>query len=145
MYCDLDNRGVGFGFVDSITHTGELLFCSVLKYRAAKELAELHQLIGNEAKVSEYNSIAERIRSSIPATFSSKGDLLRASTAKSCQPDVWGSAFAVYVGALEAKQAEAVCLCCTAGRVGGSTGGAAATVTVLRSEGFALRNLLRSR
>ena len=36
-----DKRGVSFGFTDSIVHTGYLLFCSILRYRAAVQLADL--------------------------------------------------------------------------------------------------------
>jgi hypothetical protein len=94
-----------------VIHTGDLLFCSVLKYRAAQELAELHRMIGNETKAEKYKDIAERIYNSIPKTFASKdGGLMRASTCKSSQPDVWGSAFAVYAGAVGPEQAKALCL-----------------------------------
>jgi hypothetical protein len=36
VHVDDENRGVTFGFVDTIVHTGDLLFCSVLKYQAAR-------------------------------------------------------------------------------------------------------------
>lgn len=108
VHCDEDNRGITFGFTDQIVHTGDLLFCSVLKFRAAGELADLHQLLGNKEKVKQYEQIAASIKRSIGATFASEGGLLRASTGKSCQPDVWGSAFAVYVNALGPEQVRAV-------------------------------------
>ncbi len=108
--CNLENRGVNFGFFDVVIHTGDLLFCSVLKYRAAQQLAELHRLIGNQTKSQEYKVIAERIYNSIPGTFASKNGLLKASTGKSSQPDVWGSAFAVYAGAVKPEQAKSICL-----------------------------------
>ena len=107
-YCEEENRAVGFGFCDSIVHTGDLLFCSVLKFRAAVQMAELHRLLGSEAKAGEYEAIAAAIRSSIPSVFSWQDDLLRASTGRSCQGDVWGSAFAVYTGAIEAEHTERI-------------------------------------
>ena len=108
VYCGLSDRGVNFGFFDSVIHTGELLFCSVLKYRAARELAELRRLLKDDRKAAAYDETADRIRSSIGPTFAGAGGLLRASTGRSCQPDVWGSALAVYVGALEDEQEKMV-------------------------------------
>jgi len=108
VYCDEDNRGVTFGFVDCIIHTGELLFCSVLKFRAARQIAELHRALGNDDKAAGYDDIANAIRRVIPKTFGSDTGLLKASTKKSRQPDVWGSAFALYAGALEPELAQEV-------------------------------------
>lgn len=44
VWCDDENRGVAFGSCDSIIHTGELLFPSVLQYRAACPLASFRAL-----------------------------------------------------------------------------------------------------
>ncbi len=109
VYSDLKNRGVTFGFVDSITHTGELFFCSVLKYRAAVELAELFEMLGDEARQKEYQQAAGQLKRAIDRTFGTEGGLLRASTGYSAQPDVWGTAFAIYVGALTPARERAGC------------------------------------
>lgn len=106
---DETNRGVSFGFTDSIIMTGDLLFASVLKYRAARQLAELHRLLNSQDKAEPYDSIADSIRAILPETFADGRGFLRASTGKSCQPDVWGTAFAVYIGALETKPSRLAC------------------------------------
>ena len=108
-YTEEQTRAVGFGFCDSIVHTGDLLFCSALKFRAAREMADMHRLLDNDEKAAQYEAVAAAIRRSIPGVFGWQGDLLRASTGKSRQGDVWGSAFAVYVGALEERPAARVC------------------------------------
>lgn len=99
IWCDEKNRGVSFGFTDSVIHTGELLFASLLRYQAARQLAEL-------TGKPHYNDIADTIKRSLPGVFSHPGGLLRASTGLSSQPDVWGSAFAVYIGAVDGKIGE---------------------------------------
>jgi len=109
VYADEDARGVTFGFVDTITHTGELLFCSLLKYRAAGEMAGIYHELGEPRSVERFERIAAELRAAIPAVFATKGGLLRASTGKSGQPDVWGTAFAVYVGALDPAREKAAC------------------------------------
>lgn len=101
VYADPDARGVSFGFTDAVTHTGELMFCSLLKYRAAGELAELLHRLNRPGDAQRYRTCAERLFRSIGPKFMTDQGFLRASTEKSAQQDVWGTAFAVYIGALE--------------------------------------------
>ncbi len=109
VYADPDERGVTFGFVDSITHTGDLLFCSLLKLRAAAEMAAMFQMLGDSARVREYSDITARMHQALPPVFATGNGMLRASTGKSHQPDVWGTAFAVYIGALDPDPERAAC------------------------------------
>ena len=108
VYCDEGNRGVTFGFVDVIVHTGELFFCSVLKYWVCRQLSEVYQRLGDAPNAGKYDEIAVLVKKNIAITFGDAGGLFRASTGKSAQRDVWGSAFAVYVGALEEQAAKRV-------------------------------------
>ncbi len=57
VYCNEANRGVSFGFIDSVYNTGELFFCSLLKYQAAREMAELFTLFNNNSKADKYAGI----------------------------------------------------------------------------------------
>lgn len=101
-------RGVDFGFRDAISITGELSFASILKYRAANELAELLQLIRSK-EAGKYKEIASTIKKAIPALFMDLRGMLLASTGKSNQPDVWSTALAVYLGVLEGEELEKTC------------------------------------
>ena len=94
------NRGVNFGFFDSITHTGDLFFASVLKYRAALDLANLFDALGRVDSAQKYRDAAARLHDAMPRIFKADHGILRASTGQSAQPDVLDTAFAVYVGAL---------------------------------------------
>jgi hypothetical protein len=109
VYADLAERGVTFGFVDTITHTGDLLFCSLLKYQAATELARLLVRISDAERAQHYASVANRLKQAIPAAFATEKGFLRASTGKSAQPDVWGTAYAVYAGALDPEHERGAC------------------------------------
>lgn len=106
--CDEKQRGVSFGFTDSVIHSGNLLFCSLLRYRAAVHLAQLHEICGQKYKAEYYEALSMTISSHLGVTFADDSGLLRASTVRSAQPDVWGSAFAVYVGVLSKQEAENV-------------------------------------
>ncbi len=98
--CTDQNRGVSFGFTDTVFHTGHLLFASLLRYRAANHLADIHTRIGDDDQAQTYAQLADRISSHLWGTFAHESGLLTASTGSSAQADVWGSAFAIYSQAL---------------------------------------------
>ena len=107
--CDEEKRGVSFGFTDIVVHTGYLLFCSLLRFRAAKQLAQMHQLRGAHQRAQAYEAIAQTAATSIRSTFALENGLLKASTGKSAQVDVWGSAFAVYCGLWDGEDGQRAC------------------------------------
>ena len=105
-------RGINFGFADAVVHTGDLLFASILEFRAKFELAELLDRLGHkemagrpelgvkstaEAELLRDEAIA--MRRALADTFGLPNGLMAASTGTSAQPDVWGTAFGVYVHA----------------------------------------------
>jgi hypothetical protein len=98
--CGEADRGVNFGFMDSVRQTGSLLFASALKAVAAGDMAFLARAAGREPDARRYERIAGEIREELPVAFACGSGLLRASTGKSGQADVWGSAFAVSAGLL---------------------------------------------
>lgn len=109
VYTTDEFRGVDFGFRDAIYITGELCFPSILKYRAAVELAEMFHLMNRKDKADAYTTTAKRLKSEIQSLFSDKRGMLLASTGKSKQADVWSTALAVYFGILEGEHLEKSC------------------------------------
>jgi hypothetical protein len=104
------DRAVGFGFCDGETHTGKLLFASLLRYRAAGELAELANALGHPERALSYRQVQKTVRASLARTFcdpEARDGWLRASTGLSGQPDVWGTLFALHLGVLDRPQAAA--------------------------------------
>lgn len=99
-------RAVDFGFRDAIHITGDLLYPSLLKYEAALELSAIFKKKGHPAKAALYQTIADNLRSAIPEIFTDADGMLRASTGKSAQRDVWGTALAIYLKVLSGKAAE---------------------------------------
>ncbi|MGV3762206.1 hypothetical protein [Parapedobacter sp.] len=98
----VDNyRGKDFGFRDAIRITGELCYSSILKYRAAWQLAELFDAMEDKEKAHSYRQIARKIKQALVPTFMNEEGMLRASTGKSGQADVWGTALAIYLGVME--------------------------------------------
>jgi hypothetical protein len=94
-------RAVGFGFCDTVYLTGSLLFPSLLRWRAANELAAMFPDRGDE-----YSKSAAGIASHIVAIFGDVpriGGWLYAATDIGRQPDVWGTLFALHLGVLPAE------------------------------------------
>ncbi len=109
VYAEAGCRGIGFGFNDTIVHTGDLLFASLLKLRAAGELAHLLEQQGDGGRASHYQDIARGLRRAVPAAFATDSGMLRGATETSAQPDVWGTAFAVYLSALAPEDEASAC------------------------------------
>jgi hypothetical protein len=98
VHATAEERGVNFGFFDTTVHTGDLLFASLLKWRAALQLA--HFFEGTD-RAESYRAEAGRLAGAIQETFAREDGWLGASTGTSGEPDVWGSAFAVHLGVLD--------------------------------------------
>ncbi len=102
-----------WGFCDVEFKSGMLLFPSVLKYVAAVQLAQLFEATDQAPKAKFYQDDSARIKAAISRTFfhpSQNGDegWLHSATGVGNQPDVWGSAFAVYSGAVDTSVARKV-------------------------------------
>lgn len=102
-----------WGFCDAEFKSGKLLFPSILKFVAARELAEMFRSSGEKAKAAEYEREADQIKRSIPKVFfhstrKGKEGWLHSATGVGNQPDVWGSAFAVWSGAVDGQVANEV-------------------------------------
>ena len=95
---------VDWGFCDTVVKTGKLLFPSVLRFKSALALEKIFRK--DERKSRYYRVQAEKIAKNIDSTFFSDGWLLSA-TGICRQPDVWGTAFAVYEGVLSEEHAAA--------------------------------------
>ncbi len=98
-----------YGFTDTILKQGDVLFCSLLYVQASRQLADLYQAADRDQDAARWTKEADRVTRSIRTVFwNPEWNLFRAATAKSNQPDVWGSAFAVYLGVADENQANAI-------------------------------------
>jgi len=102
-----------WGFCDAESKSGELLFPSLLKYEAGLRLAALFKAAGEPGRAATYKKEAARIRRALPGTFlrtkeDGKEGWLHSATGVGNQPDVWGSAFAVAIGAVDGDTADRI-------------------------------------
>jgi len=102
-------RAVGFGFCDAIYLTGHLLFPSLLRYRAAGQLAELCAAAAKPERAPGCRQVQQLIGDNLVATFGDPdrvGGWLRAATKVGRQPDVWGTLYALHLGAIKGTAAD---------------------------------------
>jgi len=100
-------RSVGFIFYDAIEMTGDLLMASLIRYRAALQLAWLATKMDQPKDAKYFTEIAQQICSHILPVFAdtdgSHGGWLKASNGISGQSEVWGSIYAIYIGAVKGE------------------------------------------
>jgi hypothetical protein len=108
----LSEHIVDWGYNDTINKTGKLLFPSLLRYESALKLAHLceHNEMHDEAL--SYQHQVGVLRRALIETFYQEDarheGWFVSATGIGNQPDVWGSAYAVYLGLLPPELEQAV-------------------------------------
>ncbi len=98
IWIDPDNPHSSYGFTDTVAKTGEELFFSLLLYEAHIKMAELYTAV-NKPKEAEIH----RGRT-LDLLWSGEGYFFAASQGYR-QLDVWGSAYSVWIGAVDELRA----------------------------------------
>ena len=98
-----------YGFTDSVRKQGDVLFCSLLYVGASRQLADLLVVADRPADVRKWRAEASRVSESVRTVFwDASIGLFRAATVRCKEPDIWGSAFAVYLGVATREQSISV-------------------------------------
>jgi hypothetical protein len=95
-----------YGFTDTVRQAGDVLFCSLLLIQADRQLADLLDVAGRGDDANALRAEAERLAPAVTRTFwDDDTGLFRAATVRCREHDLWGSAFAVYLGVAGDAQA----------------------------------------
>jgi len=99
-----------YGFTDSVRKKGDLLFCSLLYVQASRQLSDLLEVADySEEEVAFWKRKAKEVSQAIRTTlWNPEIGLFRGATVHCTQPDVWGSAFAVYLDVADDKQSMSI-------------------------------------
>ncbi|MCX6923869.1 MAG: hypothetical protein NT154_11785 [Verrucomicrobia bacterium] len=98
-----------YGFTDSVRQQGDVLFCSLLYLQACRQLADLLDAVNRPEDAGNWRYEAEKLAPVIHQTFwDGSTGLFRAATVYCGQPDIWGSAFAVWLGVATPQQAATI-------------------------------------
>ena len=108
---NLSEHIVDWGYNDTINKTGLLMFPSLLRYESALKLSHLFAHAGMQEEAITYQQQASLLQRSIIETFYVENEahegFLYSATGIGHKPDVWGSAYAVYLGILPEELATA--------------------------------------
>jgi hypothetical protein len=98
-----------YGFTDSVRKQGDVLFCSLLYVQASRQLSDLLHRVGRAADAEKWAQEARRVADSIRKVFwDAQVGLFRAATVCCREHDIWGSAFAVYLGVADRERSRAI-------------------------------------
>lgn len=98
-----------YGFTDSIRKSGDELFCSLLAVQASRQLGDLLEAGNHKDEAAQWRQEAARITQSVRAVFWDEAfGLFRATTGACNAPDIWGSAFAVWLDVATKEQAQKI-------------------------------------
>jgi len=98
-----------YGFTDAIRKQGDELFCSLLFVQASRQLGDLLEATRRADEAARWRAEAGQLTRRIREVFwDGRLGLFRAATVVCNQPDIWGSAFAVYLDVATPEQAQAV-------------------------------------
>ena len=104
IWIDPNNPHSSYGFTDDIAKTGEELFSSLLLYEAHTKMAELYTVVNRRKEADMHKERANEVRKALDLLWSEKGYFFAAS--QDCrQPDVWGSAYSIWIGAVDELRA----------------------------------------
>ena len=99
-----------YGFTDQVYKTGAELFSSLLYWEASRKLADMATAVGEKEIAQAMTQRAELIEKNLPpALWDEKAGMYLAVTQDCRQIDIWGSAYAVYIGFPDAKKNERIC------------------------------------
>jgi hypothetical protein len=98
-----------YGFTDTIAKQGDLLFCSLLYVQASRQLSNLFTVLGNKNEAAKWQKESDLVAVNIRDIFwDSPSGLFRAATIRCKEHDIWGSAFAVYLGVADQEQSNSI-------------------------------------
>jgi hypothetical protein len=111
--CDIredENDRVGFGFVDSINLKGRHTMMSLYRYRAAREISEMLTSLGRSSEATPFTDEMPIIASNLKSHLfdNSKGLFRFDDVTNTDQHDVWASAYAVVLGAVDDSTADKI-------------------------------------
>lgn len=97
---DYNHHTVCWGFTDSVRMNGKLLFASLLRLAAIRTMARLFP-------GKDYDTAAEALRATVLDTFyDEESGWFWSSTGADRQHDVWGTAYAVFLGVADRDRAQ---------------------------------------
>ena len=107
VYNDPENPQCVYGFTDTVKKTGNLLFSSLLYYKACKEMEALCRKY-DYGNLETYKVRAENIQKNMYTLLDEKSGMFWAADNDCKQIDIWGSAYAVSIEITSEEQSKKI-------------------------------------
>lgn len=98
-----------YGFTDQVAKTGTELFSSLLYWEAARQLAAMATAVGEKEIAQEMLARARLIEKNLATLWDDKAGMYLAASQDCRQIDIWGSAYAVYIGFPDPGKNDRIC------------------------------------
>ena len=98
-----------YGFTDQVFKTGAELYSSLLYWETARKLADMAIVVGEKAIAQEMNNRADLIEKNLSILWDEQAGMYLAASQDCRQIDIWGSAYAVYIGFPNQQKNERIC------------------------------------
>lgn len=104
VYILPERSGSPYGFTDGVFKTGDLLFTSLLYYEAADNLSQMLATSGDDATAQQWKTEARQVKADVQTLYDPESGMFLAASLQNRQIDVWGSAYAAYLGVATKSQ-----------------------------------------
>lgn len=101
---DSDNIRDDWGFTDCIKKTGPVLFSNLLKADALRSFSKLYGTLGNTKRAEFYQEQMKQLLMEMDVLWDEQSSLYYSASGINRKLDVWGNAFAVYLGILSEER-----------------------------------------
>ena len=109
IWIDPENPHTPYGFTDQVRKTGTELYSSLLYWEASRMLAEMAKAVGDTAVAEDFQIRATLVEKNLSSLWDEKTGMYLAASQDCRQTDIWGSAYAVYIGFPDKKRNERIC------------------------------------
>jgi len=107
VYSDPTDPHSPYGFTDTVAKTGELMMESLLLWRACRKMEAMGARYTGAAD-PRWARMAEAIERNLSRLYDANSGMYLAATQDCRQIDIWGSAYAVYIGFPNAQRNERI-------------------------------------
>ncbi len=104
LYIDPAKPHSPYGFTDTIKKTGELLFSSLLLWEACGDMALMYGQIAQQDEAQRWRREGRRVKAGLQSLWDDQAGAFFAASRDCRQHDVWGSAYAVFIGVTTQEQ-----------------------------------------
>lgn len=109
IWIDPANPHTAYGFTDQVFKTGAEFFCSLLYWETSRKLADIATAVGENEVAQEMSARAALIEKNLSTLWDEQAGMYLAASQDCRQIDIWGSAYAVYIGFPDKKKNKRIC------------------------------------